>query len=287
MKYGSSLKVYLNGSSAISQTVSGALYDNGAPLIIGGDTNVNFWIGHIDEVIYETGARWTANFTRLMLRSRTPNIQYRIYPNPPRLQLGIRPCSLPTRFIRPHCGSGVAGWSPSIFPAELLIARSAGRAGRYVASCYTSILIAASIAARIDSGCASTHSVGGCTRCRSGCRDLPASRAGGVGAWVSHLGLRQCGVYVGKPGCSFSLSTSARTSHSAATVAAMDSPASCASTGPLSSGTCHAAIVSPISAACLLAEHVTAADRAARMRSSMFMARSVRRQLSNPSRTTL
>ena len=63
VKYGSSLKVYLNGSSAISQTVSGALYDNGAPLIIGGDTNVNFWIGHIDEVIYETGARWTANFT--------------------------------------------------------------------------------------------------------------------------------------------------------------------------------------------------------------------------------
>lgn len=63
VRNGTSLKVYLDGASVISQTVSGALYDNGAALIIGGDTNANFWIGHIDEVIYETGARWTANFT--------------------------------------------------------------------------------------------------------------------------------------------------------------------------------------------------------------------------------
>ena len=63
VRSGSTLKVYLDGALAITQTVSGSLHDNSAALLIGGDTNANQWIGYIDEVVYEMSARWTAAFT--------------------------------------------------------------------------------------------------------------------------------------------------------------------------------------------------------------------------------
>lgn len=63
VRSGSSLKVYLDGTSVITQTVSGSLHNNSSALLIGGDTNANQWIGYMDEVVYEMSARWTANFT--------------------------------------------------------------------------------------------------------------------------------------------------------------------------------------------------------------------------------
>jgi len=66
VRNGNSVKLYLDGNSAASGTltsVSATLMTNSAAMVIGGDTNANYHNGYIDEVVWEGSARWTANFT--------------------------------------------------------------------------------------------------------------------------------------------------------------------------------------------------------------------------------
>lgn len=69
VRSGTSFKGYLNGSSVMSETLSGSLYASGNPLIVAAlhsenDTFTTYYEGYIDELRISKGAaRWSDNFT--------------------------------------------------------------------------------------------------------------------------------------------------------------------------------------------------------------------------------